>query len=163
MRWGIRLRRHSTIKRGSIIKFYTFGWRPFNRPFVEVAVGSQIVGELSKTMRSGRVQSAGIPDRRPGIIAAACRGDRGLQNLDVELGALRKRKFANSDTIIAFGHLHAGIARPWRGLSPVSGHPHRSTFSHRTIGYGDCRRLIRRAYAFGMVMYWVCAGWAAVG
>lgn len=61
-------------------------------------------------------------------------------------------KFASIDIIIALRHQHARSARPWR---IVSDHPHRSALSHRTVGYGDCRRRIRRAYAFGMVMYWV--------
>lgn len=127
----------------------------FTCPSSKLPLGNQIVGKLSEIMRSGRVQSALIPDRRPSIIATARRGDRGLQNLDVELGALRKRQFASIDIILALDHLHTGIARPWRGLSPVSNHPHRTIFSHRTIGYGDRQRWIRRAYAFGMVMYWV--------
>ena len=136
----------------------------FTCPSSKFAVGNQIVGELSKTMRSGRVQSASIPDRGPSIITATCRGNRGLQNLDVELGALRNGKFASIDIIIiTLDHLHTGVARPWRVLPPVSDNPHRPAVSHRIVGYGDCQRLIRRAYAFGMVMYWVCAGWVSVG
>lgn len=59
--------------------------------------------------------------------------------------------FASIDIIRALDHLHAGIAV----LTTVSNHPHRTIISHRTIGYGDCQRRIRRAYAFGMVMYWI--------
>lgn len=77
--------------------------------FLEVAVGNQIVGELSEIMRCGLVQSAGILDRMPSIIATTRRGDRGLQNPDVELGALRKREFASLDIIITLDHLHTGI------------------------------------------------------
>lgn len=36
-------------------------------------------------------------------------------------------------------------------------------FSHRRVGGGGCKASSRMAYAFGMVMYWVCAGWLAVG
>lgn len=35
--------------------------------------------------------------------------------------------------------------------------------SHRRVGGGGCKALSRMAYAFGMVMYCVCAGWSAVG
>lgn len=38
-----------------------------------------------------------------------------------------------------------------------------SSFSRRRISGGGCKALIRMAYAFGMVMYWVCAGLSAVG
>lgn len=38
-----------------------------------------------------------------------------------------------------------------------------TSFSHRHVSGGGCKALIRMAYAFGMVMYWVCAGWVAVG
>lgn len=38
------------------------------------------------------------------------------------------------------------------------------SFSHRRVSGGGCKALSRMAYAFfGMVMYWVCAGWSAVG
>lgn len=36
-------------------------------------------------------------------------------------------------------------------------------FSSRRIGSGGCEALIRMAYAFGIVMYWVWAGASAVG
>ena len=127
----------------------------FTCPSSKLPLGNQIVGELSEIIRCRHVQSAGIPDRRPSIITATRRGNRGLQNLDVELGALRNGKFASIDIIIALRHQHARSARPWRILPPVSDHPHRPAVSHRTVRYGDCQRRIRRAYAFGMVMYWV--------
>lgn len=38
-----------------------------------------------------------------------------------------------------------------------------TSFSHRHVGGGGRKALSRMAYAFGMVMYWVCAGWSAVG
>lgn len=37
------------------------------------------------------------------------------------------------------------------------------SFSHRRVSGGGCKALSWMAYAFGMVMYWVCAGWSAVG
>lgn len=127
----------------------------FTCPSSKLPFGIRLSANSPKIIRCRRVQSAGIPDRRPSVIATACRGDRGLQNLDVELGALRNGKFASPDIIIALRHQHARSARPWRILSPVSDNPHRPAVSHRTVGYGDCQRRIRRAYAFGMVMYWV--------
>lgn len=81
--------------------------RPPDLSFIKIPV-NKIVGELSKIIRCGRVQSAGILGRRPSILTATRRGERGLQNLDVELGALRKRKFASIDIILALDHLHAG-------------------------------------------------------
>lgn len=56
------------------------------------------------------------------------------------------------------------VVRTQVGCRPRSPAIHiAAAFSHRIVGYGDCRRQIRRAYAFGMVMYWVCAGWVSVG
>lgn len=38
------------------------------------------------------------------------------------------------------------------------------SFNHRRVSGGGCKALSWMAYAFfGMVMYWVCAGWSAVG
>lgn len=127
----------------------------FTCPSSKLPLGIRLSAKLSEIIRCRHVQNAGIPDRRPSIITTTRRGNRGLQNLDVELGALRNGKFASIDIIITLDHLHAGIARSRRILSPVSDNPHRPAFSHRTVGYGDCQRRIRRAYAFGMVMYWV--------
>lgn len=70
---------------------------------------------------------------------------------------------AGIQAILTLSHLHAGGSLPRVGLTPVTENPHSTAFSNRRIGDGCGKATIWRDYAFGMVMYWVCAGLSAVG
>lgn len=131
---------------------------PLHLPFIEAAVRDQIVGKLSKIMEGIRVQNTNITYGTPNIASTTRAFNSGFQNLQVEPCAFRQGEDAGVQAILTLGHLHTGSSIPRTCLTPVAKNPHGTTLSHRCVGDGDRKALIRRVYAFGMVMYWVCAG-----
>lgn len=121
----------------------------------EVAVWNKIVGKLSKIVGTIRVQNALISHCAPNVDTATRTIDCGFQNLQVEPCAFRQGENAGVHAILTLSHLHAGGSLPRVGLTPVTENPYRAIFSHRLVGDGYRKATIRRAYAFGMVMYWV--------